>query len=103
MNFQPIRPIMTGPSSFQNSNSNIGFNTLQTATNSSQPQGTSSLSSLNLDLSFGGSKPVSTMPVSKPVPTGFGMGTAAPPVVPGRPYDWTVKPGMSEKFILRLF
>merc|ERR1712131_190416 len=90
MNFQPIRPIMTGPSSFQNSN--MGFtSTLQpsTAPTSSQPQGTSSLSSLNLDLSFGGSK---TMPATQPKPAGFGMGQTAPPIVPGRPYDWTIKP-----------
>merc|ERR1712131_429264 len=91
MNFQPIRPIMTGPSSFQNSN--MGFtSTLQpsTAPTASQPQGTSSLSSLNLDLSFGGSK---TMPTTQSKqPAGFGMGQTAPPIVPGRPYDWTIKP-----------
>merc|ERR1711990_35800 len=91
MNFQPIRPIMTGPSSFQ-PNSNMGFTSpLQpsTAPTSSQPQGTSSLSSLNLDLSFGGSK---TMPPTQSKPAGFGMGQTAPPIVPGRPYDWTIKP-----------
>ena len=58
--------------------------------NYEKPQGTSSLSSLNLDLSFGGSK---TMPTTQSKPAGFGMGQTAPPIVPGRPYDWTIKPG----------
>ena len=38
------------------------------------------------------------MPPTQPKPAGFGMGQTAPPIVPGRPYDWTIKPGKRNYF-----
>ena len=42
------------------------------------------------------------MPPTQPKPAGFGMGQTAPPIVPGRPYDWTIKPGKRNDFERKL-
>ena len=43
------------------------------------------------------------MPATQqPKPAGFGMGQTAPPIVPGRPYDWTIKPGKRNDFERKL-
>merc|ERR1711953_702636 len=93
MNMQPIRPIMTGPGSFQNQpvqNNLSGLTNLQSTAQPSQQMSTSSLSSLNLDLSFGPSKPKSNS---------FSMNQqSTQPVVGGRPYDWTIKPASRLKW-----
>merc|ERR1711990_234822 len=84
-NMQPIRPIMTGPGSFQNNLSGL-TNSLHNTAQPSQQISTSSLSSLNLDLSFGSSKPKNNS---------FSMNQttqSTQQVVGGRPYDWTIKP-----------